>query len=201
MFRRPGRPVAVARSTERLPPGQRVVRGWPVLHEGEVPAFDARAWRLRVWGECEAELSLDWAEVSALPRTEVTRDWHCVTSWSRFDVRWGGVAVAEVLRRARPRETARHVLVHCFDAGGYTTNLAMEDLAREDSLLATHHDGEPLAPEHGGPIRLVVHHLYAWKSAKWVCGLELLAADRPGYWEERGYHGRGDPWLEQRYAE
>lgn len=198
LFRR-GRQKPRERSTERLPPGQKRVRGWPVLHEGEPPRFDPLVWRFRVWGEVEAPIEWTWEEFGRLPRLEVIRDFHCVTTWSRFDNRWGGVSVSEVLARARPRPTASHVLVHCYDAVGYTTNLAMADFARLDNLFATHHDGAPLTLDHGGPIRLVVHHLYAWKSAKWVCGVELLPHDRRGYWEERGYHNHADPWLEERY--
>ena len=197
---RPGRSVAKERSTERLPPGQRLVRGFPVLHEGPEPSFDPATWRLRVWGEVEQELSLSWEALLALPRLAVTRDFHCVTTWSRFDNRWAGVSVNEVLGRARPTARASHALVHSYDSIGYTTNLSMGDFARADNLFATTHDGAPLEVKHGGPVRLVVHHLYAWKSAKWVSGVEVLAANRRGYWEERGYHDHADPWLEERYS-
>lgn len=190
----------MVRSTDRLPPGQRRVKGLPVLHEGGIPVFDPATWRLRVWGEVEAEVALDWAAFGALPRVGVTRDFHCVTTWSRFDNQWAGVSVAELLALARPTAAARHVLVHCFDALGYTTNLRLDDFARPDNLFATHLDGAPLAPEHGGPVRLVVHHLYAWKSAKWVCGVEVRASELRGFWEDRGYHARADPWLEERYS-
>ena len=200
MLWRPGKVTARTRSTDRLPPGQKLVKGWPVLHEGEVPAFDPAAWRFRVWGEVEAPLEWTWADVQALPRFETTQDLHCVTTWSRYDNRWAGVSVAEVLRRARPRAKATHVLVHCYDATGYTTNLPLADFDRAENLFALDHDGVPLVAEHGGPIRLVVHHLYAWKSAKWVSGFEVLAGEVRGYWEERGYHNRADPWLEERYS-
>ena len=189
-----------ARSTERLPPGQRWVGGWPVLHEGEIPRFDPSTWRLRVWGEVEQEVEWTWAQFCALPRTEVTADWHCVTTWSKKDNRWGGVSVSEALNAARPKPTARHVLVHAYDELGYTTNLTFADFARPDNLFCTHHDGAPLTPDHGGPVRLIVHHLYAWKSAKWVSGIQLLAEDVRGFWEDRGYHNRADPWLEERYS-
>lgn len=188
-------------ATPRLPPGQRLVRGFPVLHEGAIPRFDPASWRMRVWGAVEEPLSLTWEEVAALPPLDVVRDFHCVTTWSRYDNRWVGPSVQALLQRARPLPSARFALVHSYDALGYTTNLPLDDLDRPDNLLATHHDGAPLTPEHGGPIRLVVHHLYAWKSAKWVSGIELLEEDRPGFWEERGYHGRGDPWAEQRFDE
>ncbi len=185
---------------DRLPPGQRLVRGWPVLHEGSEPVFHPDAWRLRIWGEVEAPLSLDWADFQALPVQEVIRDLHCVTTWSRYDNRWAGVRVQELLQRARPKAAARYALLHSYDSVGYTTNLSLEDLDQPDNLVATHHDGEPLSRAHGGPVRMVVHHLYAWKSAKWLSGIELLAEDRRGYWEERGYHNRGEPWAEERYA-
>lgn len=171
-----------------------------MLHEGPVPTFDPAVWRLRVWGEVEEPLSLDWAAVSALPRVAVTRDFHCVTTWSRFDNLWEGVAVRTILGMARPRPSAAHVLVHSYDSIAYTTNLALSEFDRDDNLLALRHDGSPLSPDHGGPVRLVVHHLYAWKSAKWVSGIELLARDRRGFWEERGYHNRADPWLEERFS-
>lgn len=188
------------RSTERLPPGQKLVKGWPVLHEGAVPRFDPATWRFSVWGACEEPITLDWAAFNALPQVELIRDFHCVTTWSRFDNRWGGVAVGEILKLARPISEARHVLLHSWDEVGYTTNIALEDFARPDNLFATHHDGAPLSPEHGGPMRFVVHHLYAWKSAKWVSGVELLREDQRGYWEVRGYHNRADPWLDERYS-
>ncbi len=171
-----------------------------MLHEGPVPSFDPETWRLEVWGRVEQELSLSWADLGELPRIEVQRDFHCVTTWSRFDNRWGGVPVAALLERARPTPAATHVVLHAYDAIAYTTNLALSDFARDDNLLATHHDGEPLTPEHGGPIRAVVHHLYAWKSCKWLAGLELVEVDRRGFWETRGYHTHGDPWTEERYS-
>lgn len=187
-------------SQPRLPAGQRLVTGWPVLHEGPVPAFDPATWRLRVWGAVERPLELTWAELLDLGSHEVTRDLHCVTTWSRYDNRWQGVSVGKVLAQARPLPSAVHVMAHSYDAIGYTTNLDLADLDRPDNLIATHHDGAPLTPEHGGPVRLVVHHLYAWKSAKWLSGLELLDRVERGFWEVRGYHVRGDPWAEERYS-
>lgn len=199
-FWKPGKPKAPERSTDRLPPGQRVVRGWPVLHEGAIPRFDLATWRFRIWGEVANPLTLTWEELMAEPRVEHVRDWHCVTTWSKYDNRWGGFAVAPLLERAGLLPTARHTLIHCYDEVGYTTNLSLDDLNRPDNLLCTHHDGQPLSPDHGGPIRLIVHHLYAWKSAKWVSGIEVRATDQRGFWEERGYHNRADPWLEERYS-
>lgn len=183
---------------DRAPPGQVLTRKWPVLHAGQVPRVDPAAWRFRIWGEVEAELELDRAAFDALPRREVQCDIHCVTRWSRLDNRFTGVPVSEVLARVTPRPVGTHVLVHA--ASDYTTNLSLADLDRPENLLATHHDGEPLAPEHGGPVRLIVPHLYFWKSAKWVTGFEILAGDAPGFWEANGYHMRGDPWAEQRFG-
>ena len=197
---KPGLVGPDTRSTDRLPPGQRKVKGWPVLHEGEVPPFDPAAFRFTIDGAVAAPLSLTWDELRALPPVDVVRDFHCVTTWSRYDNRWSGVSIAALLARAQPLPTARFALVRAWDGLGYTTNLPLADLDRPDNLLATHHDGEALAPIHGGPLRLVVHHLYAWKSCKWVTGVTLLADDQPGYWEERGYHSRGDPWAEERYG-
>lgn len=200
MLWRPGFLKRSEPSRDRLPAGQKLVKGWPVLHEGEEPDFDPDTWRLRVFGAVEQPIRLTWAEFQALPRYETTQDFHCVTTWSRYDNRWAGVSIATLLAAARPLPSARFALLHSYDAIGYTTNLPLADLARPENLVATHHDGKALTREHGGPVRMVVHHLFAWKSAKWLSGIELLAEDRRGYWEERGYHKRGDPFLEERYS-
>ena len=181
----------------RLPPGQVATLKWPVLHYGSVPRFDAARWDFRVYGRVETPLRLTWPEFNSLPRFEVTRDFHCVTRWSRFDNRWQGVAFREVLERVKLLPRTAHVLVHAEQ--GFTANVPLADLDRNDVLLATHHDGQPLTPEHGYPLRLVVPHLYAWKSVKWVRGLEFLDQDAPGFWEKNGYHIYGDPWKEQRF--
>lgn len=182
---------------KRLPPGQSITYKWPVLHLGDVPTIDLATWRLRVFGAVEAEASFTWDELLALPQVRFHSDIHCVTRWSRLDNDWDGVATRELLSRVRVLPEARFVMVHSY--GGYTTNLPLADFASPHSILAHRHDGEPLAPEHGWPLRLVVPHLYLWKSAKWVEGIELLTRDDPGFWEENGYHMRGDPWREQRY--
>ena len=182
----------------RLPPGQFLTAKWPVLHSGRVPRADLTRWTFRVFGEVERPFEIPWAEFAALPRCEVLCDIHCVTTWSRYDNRFSGVPVLDLLARAGVRPAATHVLVHAEE--GYTTNLPLADLAREANLVATHHDGEPLLPEHGGPARLLVPHLYFWKSAKWVRGLELMEGDWPGFWEQNGYHMRGDPWTEERFG-
>lgn len=182
----------------RLPPGQVETRKWPVLHYSHVPRIDPATWQFRIWGAVDAPLVLTWEEFSALPRQDTLCDIHCVTRWSRYDNRFTGVAVAPLLARAGLRPEAAHVMVHA--APDYTTNLPLADLDRPGNLLATHHDGAPLDPEHGGPVRLVVPHLYFWKSAKWVTGFEVLEENWPGFWEENGYHMRGDPWAEERFG-
>jgi DMSO/TMAO reductase YedYZ molybdopterin-dependent catalytic subunit len=182
----------------RLPAGQSLTLKWPVLHYGSVPRFDPALWDFRVTGLVEVPLKLTWDEFNALPRSERTSDFHCVTRWSRFDNRWRGVALREILRRARAKPEATHVLVQAEQ--GFTANVPLADLDREEVLLATHHDGAPLAPDHGYPLRLIVPHLYAWKSVKWVRGLQFLSHDEPGFWERNGYHMYGDPWKEQRFS-
>ncbi len=181
-----------------LPPGQSLTLKWPVLHYGSVPRFDPERWDLRVYGWVDSPLTLCWKDFNALPRIQRFSDFHCVTRWSRFDNRWDGVALPELLARVRPRPGATHVLVHAEQ--GFTANVPLADLDREPVLLATHHDGEPLTAEHGYPLRLIVPHLYGWKSVKWVRGLEVLDHDAPGFWEQNGYHMRGDPWKEQRFS-
>jgi DMSO/TMAO reductase YedYZ molybdopterin-dependent catalytic subunit len=151
-----------------------------------------------VFGEVERPFEVSWTEFGALPQRDVLCDIHCVTTWSRYDNTFSGVPVTLLLERAGVRRTATHVLVHAEE--NYTTNLPLPDLARDANLIATHHDSEPLLPEHGGPARLVVPHLYFWKSAKWVRGLELMDGDWPGFWEQNGYHMRGDPWQDERYG-
>lgn len=182
----------------RLPPGQIVTQKWPVLHYGTVPLVAPEAWTLRVWGLVDRPFTLDWAALQALPRQESLCDIHCVTRWSRYDNVFRGVPLAPLLERAGVRAEATHVLIHAEQ--GFTTNLPIEDLARPANLLALEHNGAPLTPEHGGPVRLVVPHLYFWKSAKWIQGLEFLEEDYPGFWEQNGYHMRGDPWAEERYG-
>lgn len=186
------------RAAGRLPPGQSLTLKWPVLHEGSVPRFDPHTWDFRVFGLVEEPLRLSWQEFAGLPQSEVLADMHCVTRWSRFDNHWRGVPATEVARRTKVKPEARHVIVHAEQ--GYTSNLPLVDFLRPTSIFALRHDGEPLAPEHGYPLRLVVPHLYAWKSVKWVRGIELLDRQLPGFWEENGYHIYGDPFKEQRYS-
>ncbi len=183
----------------RLPPGQSLTLKWPVLHYGSIPKFDPAKWDFRVWGEVESPLRLIWDEFGRLPRTSTVSDFHCVTRWSRFDNQWQGVPFSEVLKLVNPKPNASHVLVHAEQ--GFTANVPLADLDRDNVLLATHHDGQPLTPDHGYPLRLIVPHLYAWKSVKWLRGLEFLDHDVPGFWEQNGYHMYGDPFREQRFSE
>jgi DMSO/TMAO reductase YedYZ molybdopterin-dependent catalytic subunit len=182
----------------RLPPGQSLTLKWPVLHYGSVPRFDAQAWDFKVYGMVDSPLRLTWEEFNTLPKFQHTSDFHCVTRWSRFNNQWDGVAFRELLRRVCPKPEAAYVLAH--GEQGFTANVPLADLDREDVLLATHHDGQPLTPDHGYPLRLIVPHLYAWKSVKWLRGLEFLDHDAAGFWERNGYHMYGDPWKEQRFG-
>lgn len=183
---------------ERLPPGQILTQKWPVLHYGTVPKVDLASWRFGVSGAVEYPLELSWEEISALPRQETKCDIHCVTRWSRYDNVFEGIPVSAIIDRVRPTAQAKYVLVHAEH--GFTTNVPVDDMLRPGNLLATRHNGRELDPEHGGPIRLLIPHLYFWKSAKWVRGFEFLDEDYPGFWEQNGYHMRGDPWLDERYG-
>ena len=182
----------------RLPPGQKEVKNWPVLDLGVQPQVKPENWRLRVSGLVENPLAWTLPEFLALPQEEFTSDIHCVTAWSRYDNHWNGVSSHTILELVRPKPEARHVVFHSYD--GYTTNVKLEVFAEPDVLLAHGWEGKPLAREHGGPVRVVVPHWYFWKSAKWVNRIEFLAEDRPGFWEVRGYHNEGDPWKEERYG-
>ena len=182
----------------RLPPGQYLTEKWPVLHAGTVPAADLATWDFKVFGEVEEPLTLTYDALQALPRTEVTADIHCVTRWSRFDASFKRVHWRELAELARPKPSARYVVAHAEQ--GFTANVPLAALEEEQTLVAWEADGEPLEPEHGGPLRLVVPSRYFWKSAKWLRGLELLSTDQPGFWERYGYHNDADYWQEQRYG-
>jgi len=182
----------------RVPPNQRLTRGWPVLHASPVPKFNPAIWTFRVWGEVTNEFEIPWEEFRALPAVTTTSDFHCVTGWSKLDNTWEGISFAEIARRAEPKPTATHALIHA--EYGYTANLPIDAMMDDDVLFAWSHDSAPLEAEHGGPLRLVVPKLYAWKSVKWVRGVRFLDHDERGYWEVRGYHNRADPWREERYS-
>ena len=182
----------------RLPPGQYLTEKWPVLHAGTVPHTDLATWDFEVFGEVEEPVTLTYDELQELPAHEVTVDIHCVTRWSRFDTSFRGVHWRELAKLARPKPTARFVVAHAEQ--GFTSNLPLAALEEENALVAYEADGEPLTAEHGGPVRLVVPSRYFWKSAKWLNGIELVAADRPGFWERYGYHNDADPWQEERYG-
>jgi DMSO/TMAO reductase YedYZ molybdopterin-dependent catalytic subunit len=183
---------------ERLPPGQTLVKDWPVLDLGVQPDVTPERWRLRVEGLVQAPVRLTLEEFRALPQVERTSDIHCVTQWSRYDNHWQGVRARDLVAMARPKDEARFVAFTSYD--GYTTNVPLEELLREDALFAHSWEGEPLTRQHGGPVRVVIPRLYFWKSPKWVTRVELLREDRPGFWEVRGYHNNGDPWREERYG-
>ncbi|SRR5579883_1029079 len=188
------------RRAERVPPGQSRTKKWPILDAGGPPEIDLQRWSFRIGGLVGRPAEWSWEEFSKLPRTKVFADFHCVTRWSRLGNLWEGVSVRELVERAGgARPSARYVLVGGYD-DGWTTNLPLADFLAEDALIAILHDGEPISPEHGGPARLIVPRLYAWKSAKWVAWAELMENDRPGFWEANGYHMRGDPWSEERYG-
>jgi DMSO/TMAO reductase YedYZ molybdopterin-dependent catalytic subunit len=183
---------------DRLPPGQYLTEKWPVLHAGTVPNTDLATWDFRVFGEVESALTLSWDEFTALPTREITTDIHCVTRWSRFDTSFKGVHWSELAKVVKPKPSARYVLAHAEQ--DFTANVPLAALADEEALLAYEADGEPLTPEHGWPLRLVIPKRYFWKSAKWLRGIELLDHDEPGFWERLGYHNEADYWKEERYG-
>ena len=190
--------VAAGYDPARLPPGQHLTEKWPVLHAGSVPHTDLATWTFRVFGEVEQELELTWAEFNALPQSSNVQDIHCVTRWSRFDAQFEGVHWRELTKLCRPKPSAQFVIEHAEK--DFTTNIPLSFLEAENALLVTHADGEPLTPDHGGPLRLVIPGKYFWKSAKWLRAIELSAVDKPGFWERYGYHNEADPFREERYG-
>ena len=197
-FKRPDQ-IKNAPNREGVPSGQFVTEKFPVLTFGSTPQIELKEWRLDVFGLVEQELSLNWDEFTALPWTKVTTPFHCVTQWSRMTNTWEGLLFTTLASMVRPKPEAQFVMAHCY--GGYTTNLALDVLMEEDVLFATCHDGEILSLEHGGPLRLVVPKRYAWKSAKWVNGLEFMVNDTPGFWEARGYNMHANPFKEERFSD
>ena len=192
------RAQALGIDPDRVPPGQSPTVKWPVLSIEETPELGRAEWSLTIDGAVGRPLTLDWQALQAEDQTEWVGDIHCVTRWSRFDTRWVGVDVGRLLRRAEPLPQAGFVLAH--STTGYTTNLPLADLLEHPALVAHEADGAPLEPEHGGPVRLFVPHLYLWKSAKWLSRLQVLAEDELGFWETHGYHHRGDPWAQERHS-
>jgi DMSO/TMAO reductase YedYZ molybdopterin-dependent catalytic subunit len=196
------------REEGRLPPGQALTQKFPILHYGPVPSFNSATWDFRVWGEVEKEIRLSWDEFNRLPRTKLDMDIHCVTRWSKFDTVWEGVSVKTMVKEGvvKLHPTARYVMQHA--EYGFTVNLPLDIVMADNFLLATHFNGEPLTPEHGYPLRGVIGYIkgrddlmvpYFWKGAKWVRGLEFMYNDRPGFWEQAGYHNEADVWKEERF--
>ncbi len=183
---------------ERLPPGQKLTDGWPVLHYGGIPAIDLATWKFSIVGLVEEEVSFTWDEFMALPQTTLRSDIHCVTHWSKFDNDWTGVKFTDILAKLKVKPEAKHVMQHSY--GGYTTNVSLQELMDDDVLFAHSHNGKPLEKEHGWPLRMIVPKLYFWKSAKWVRGLVFMEDEKPGFWEMYGYHIHGDPFTEERYS-
>lgn len=185
---------------ERIPPGQSRTMKWPVLDAFGPPEISMDQWKLSLFGLINTEAVWNWNDFNKLPRVRVFSDFHCVTRWSKLGNVWEGVSTRQLLELAGgPKPEAKFVLAHGYD-GGWTTNLPLEAFLSEDALVATQHNGEPLTVEHGAPARLIIPRLYAWKSAKWLSGIELLSKDRAGFWERNGYHMNGDPWTEERFG-
>jgi DMSO/TMAO reductase YedYZ molybdopterin-dependent catalytic subunit len=199
LFRERGRKQAAKLGIDpkRVPPGQYLTERFPVLTYGRIPTFELEIWSLKIWGEVDAPFELSWDELMALDQVTLTTDIHCVTRWSKLDTTWTGVRVRDVLERAQVRPSGKFVMAHCD--GGYSTNLPLEALYDDDVLLAHTYGGEPLEPEHGAPLRLLVPKRYFWKSAKFLRMLEVRDTDEKGFWELNGYHNDADPWQEQRH--
>jgi len=196
---KPADTISSPEQEPRLPPGQVRTDKWPVLHYGAVPHIDLATWDFRVYGLVETPVRWNYAEFLELPQVQVKSDIHCVTRWSRFDNLWQGVSFTELMRHVKVKAEARHAVIHAEQ--GFTANLPLAELEQDDVLFAYRHDGRDLTPEHGWPLRLVVPRRYFWKSAKWVRGVELVAEDRPGFWEQNGYHNEADPWSEERFSD
>ena len=185
-------------SRNRLPPGQTLTKGWPVLDLGQQPLVTARTFRLDIDGFVRRPLGLSLDDFLALPQSESRSDMHCVTQWSRYDNHWRGVSASVLLSLVEPKDEAQHVLFHAHD--GYTTNVRLDQFDQPDVFLVHEWNGRPIPREHGGPVRVLIPRLYLWKSPKWIRRIELAARDRPGFWEDRGYHNNADPWAEERYS-
>jgi DMSO/TMAO reductase YedYZ molybdopterin-dependent catalytic subunit len=191
-FHKPG-----AEDAQRVPPGQHLTKGFPVLTYGTAPQVNLDTWEFKVSGLATAK-TFTWDDMMALPQHEFTADFHCVTRWSKLDVKWTGIKILDLMKLIEVDPKATHIMEHCY--GGYTTNLPLVDFLREENFLAFKLLDKPLPSEHGGPMRSIIPHLYAWKSAKWINGLEFLEREELGFWERNGYHTRGEPWAEERYS-
>lgn len=188
-----------SKKSDRVPPNQVVTKKWPVLHYGNIPYYqNLSEWDLKLFGNVEKELRLTYKEVMSLPTTKLTNDIHCVTGWSKLDNEWEGIKTQELLKKVNVLPEANYVIIHAEE--NWSTNLPIEDFLKETSMLAHTHDGKLLTPEHGFPLRLVIPHLYFWKSAKWVRGIEFASDNKPGFWERNGYHMLGRPWKEERFS-
>jgi DMSO/TMAO reductase YedYZ molybdopterin-dependent catalytic subunit len=183
-------------TSDRLPPGQYIETDFPVLSLGPTPQINKNEWELKISGLVDEKKEYNWTTFNALPVTEITADIHCVTKWSKFDTKWTGVTFDEILKNVKPEAT--HLIAHSSD--GYTTNIPIKDLENGQAIVAVKYEGLDIPAVHGGPVRIVLPHLYFWKSAKWVNELEFTDHDEPGFWEVRGYHNYGDPWKEERYS-
>ncbi|RIX50604.1 sulfite oxidase-like oxidoreductase [Paenibacillus nanensis] len=196
---KPKLPDVPAELRHRVPPGQTVTERFPILHEGTVPAYELNNWSLRLFGEVEKERSFSFQELLELPQVKIVCDIHCVTRWSKLDTEWEGVRLVDLLPLIGVKPEAKHVMIHADP--NYETNVPLEDLMRDNVILAHRYNGEPLTDKHGWPLRLIVPHLYFWKSAKWVRGIELMLENRNGYWERNGFHHYADPFKEQRFSD
>jgi len=182
----------------RLPPGQMLTERFPILHEGEVPQYDMSTWNLRLFGEVEEEKVLHFIDIQNMPKSKINCDIHCVTRWSKFDTVWEGIRFNDLLKKIKLKTSVKHVMIHADE--NYSANIPLDDLLGDEILLATHYDGKPLTEKHGFPLRLIVSHLYFWKSTKWIRGIEFMKEDRPGFWERNGFHNRADPFKEERFS-
>lgn len=181
-----------------MPPGQTVTDRFPILHEGDVPEYDMSTWSIKIFGEVEKELTFSFDELMNMPQTDITCDIHCVTRWSKLDTNWTGIKFSDLLPKLGVKPEAKYVMVH--GDNDYTANIPLEDLLRDNILLAHSYEGEPLTAKHGGPMRLIVPHLYFWKSCKWITGFEFMTEDAPGFWEQNGFHNYAEPFAEQRFS-
>ena len=199
MLKKFGRTTKINQDQKGLevPPGQFVTEKFPVLTYGSIPKIDMDTWQFRVFGLVDEEVTLDWRKFNDVGKLTIDAEFHCVTQWSKLQNTWEGVPFNDLAKLVKPRPEAKFVMIHCY--GGYTTNLPLDVVADDDVLFAYKHDGEPLTPDHGGPLRFIVPKRYGWKSAKWANGIEFMDKNVPGFWETRGYHMDGDPWKEERF--